>query len=242
MKERPITFKCNDDPTLVVDDNGELAKKLKKIYNDLNFNLSFCYEQLTKGKLTEGMKETHLYLAEHYMIDFLSEVNYDSILSKKKEEIHKEIRNLNEENRELRRQLGDKVTNEDAREKMKNISDSFKKWWNIDGFGHTSDIHFTCYGGVEVNLSGRITNSYYSEKRIKAKDKAEIIKQYGFTISDDDGYEILVTDNNTELLNKFLKSKYPSAEIIEFNTVFWSGKNRYRDIKVLIRNLDDFLN
>lgn len=240
MKEREINFKVNDDLTLVVDENGDLAKKLKKIYNELTLNLGFCYEQLTKGELTEGMKETHLYLAEHYMIDFLKEVNYDSILAKRSEERHKEIRSLNDENRELRKQLGDKVTNEDAREKMKNINDSFKKWWNIYGFGHTSELYFSSYGNVCVKLSGRITDSYYSEERISEEEKIDILKKAGFTIIDDES-EVLASEKNMKLIKTLLQNKYPSAEIIKFSTDCRREKERFRDIEISISNLNDFI-
>lgn len=49
MEERKLNFKRNDDPTIVEDKDGKLAKELAKIYNDIQFNLGFCYEQLTKG-------------------------------------------------------------------------------------------------------------------------------------------------------------------------------------------------
>lgn len=238
MKEREINIKRNDDPTLVVDKDGEMAKKLKRIYEDLNLNLGFCHDQLVKGNLSEGMKESHLYLAEHSMIEFLKAFNYDSVLAKKSDERHKDIRALNEENRQLRKQLGQKVSNEDLREKIKNISTSFEKWWNTEGFGHTSEIRFNANGYVEVKLSGRITSGYHSDPKIKAKDKVNILKNKGFEVSGD--REILATDNNTRLLINLLQSKYPSSEIIEFNISFWDGKNRYSDIKVLIRDLDDF--
>ncbi|MFL0076996.1 hypothetical protein [Tenacibaculum maritimum] len=119
MEERKINFKQNDNSTLVVDENGELAKKLKKIYNHITLSLCFCCDQLQKGTLTEGMKEHFSLLAEYHMIRFLKALNYDNIL-------YKEIRSLTEENIELRRQLGEKESNEDAIEKMKNISESIR--------------------------------------------------------------------------------------------------------------------
>lgn len=134
MEERKLSFKRNDDPTIVEDKDGKLAKELAKIYNDIQFNLGFCYEQLTKGELTEGMKETHLSLTESYVLSFLKKMGYEGVLEREQNERLSEIRSLNDENRELRRQLGEKVTNEDFREKIKNICSKFKRWWNIEGF------------------------------------------------------------------------------------------------------------
>lgn len=238
MEERKINFKQNDDPTLVIDENGKLAKKLKKIYNHTTLNLGFCYEQLQKGELTEGMKETHLSLAENYMIEFLKEVNYDSVLDKAKEERYKEIRSLNEENRELRRQLGEKVSNEDAREKMKNISESIRAWWNIKGFGHTSSIKFGEYGNIELVFSGMISRGYYQKPKEQSKEeKKEYLKEIGFDF-DEDNF-VLMSDKNIELLKTLITNKYPSAQITELSLDFRSQSRNYRDIKVLIRNLDD---
>lgn len=72
------------------------------------------------------MKETHLFLTEGYVLNFLDELGYEGVLKKKKDEMYSDIRSLNNENRELRRQLGEKVSNEDVREKLKNISNIIK--------------------------------------------------------------------------------------------------------------------
>ncbi|MDB0600644.1 hypothetical protein PL373_05695 [Tenacibaculum maritimum] len=237
MEERKINFKQNDNSTLVVDENGKLAKKLKKIYNHTTLNLVFCCDQLQKGTLTEGMKETHLSVAEYHMIRFLKELNYDSILYKAKEERYKEIRSLNEENRELRRQLGEKASNEDAREKMKNISESIRAWWNIKGFGHTSSIKFGESGNIELVFSGMITSVYYQELEYSEKEKKEYLKNIGFDL-DEDGF-VLMSEKNTERLKTVITSKYPSAEIVEITLNFRSKRRNYRDIKVIVKNLDD---
>ena len=111
MEERKLNFTRNEDPTLVEDKDGKIAKKIEKIYKDICFNLGFCYEQLKEGNLTEGMKETHLSLTEGYVLNFLDELGYEGVLKKKKDEMYSDIRSLNNENRELRRQLGEKVSN-----------------------------------------------------------------------------------------------------------------------------------
>ena len=42
MKENELNFKRNEDPTLVVDPDGKMAKKLSKIYSDISLNLGFA--------------------------------------------------------------------------------------------------------------------------------------------------------------------------------------------------------
>ncbi len=48
MEERKLSFKRNDDLTIVEGKDGKLAKELAKIYKDIQFNLGFCFEQLQK--------------------------------------------------------------------------------------------------------------------------------------------------------------------------------------------------
>lgn len=242
MKERELKISRNDDPTIVEDNNGELAKKLETIYNHINLNLGFCHEQLKKGELTVGMKESHLYLAENYMIDFLKEVGYDSILEKQNNERHKDVRSLNEENRMLRKQLGEKVSNEDVREKIKNLNSSFKYWWNVEGFGHCSEEQFTSSGSLKVQLSGRIAEAYRAKdtEDHTEEEKSCKLKKYGFDICEDDGYAVIDSENNRALLLKLLKSKYPSAFIFDYRSYFGRReRNTIREVTVYIDNLNE---
>lgn len=242
MKERQLNFNRSENPTIVEDNSGELAKQLKKIYGNINLNLGFCYEQLKEGKLTEGMKESHLFLAESYMIDFLKAVNYDSILAKKNEERYKEIRSLNAENRELRKQLGDKVSNEDVREKIKSLHDSFKYWWNVEGFGHCRDECFNEAGYFKATLSGMISEAYRArgtEDETEEK-KMEKLRNYGFEISDDDGKYVVDSENNRQLLLQLIKSKYPSVSIFDYRSYYGrKGRNVIREVNIYIDNLNE---
>ncbi|WP_440880643.1 hypothetical protein [Tenacibaculum sp. C7A-26P2] len=241
MEERKINFRINDDPTLVVDKDGNLANKLEKLYGYIHLNLASCFEQLKEGKLTEGMKETHLSLTESYTIDFLKEANYDSILAKEKEKRLSEIRSLNDENRELRKKLGEKVSNEDAREKMKNLSESVKKWWNIFGFGHTSKIGYGQNGHMEIVFSGMISEGYYAKPdRITKERKLKYLIDLGFSFNEDEC--VIISDENINRLIRLINSKYPSAMMKELTCDFYSKHKTLRDIKVSITNLEDISN
>lgn len=240
MEENKLNFNRNTDETLVVDSDGTIIKNVAKIYNNLVMNLGFCHDQLKDGTLTEGMKETHLSLAEHYTLDFLNAMNYDGILKKESEKRFAEIRALNEQNRELRSQLGEKVTNEDFRERAKNISKSIRKWWNIKGFGYVSDIQFTEYGHIKVKLSGMISEAYYDrDGRDTMENKINYLKEIGFDF-DEDKEELLMNDKNIETLTNLITSQYPSAVINEI-TINPSTKSKrtYREIVINIMNLDD---
>lgn len=243
MEENKLNFDRNTDSTLVVDSDGNMLKNVEKIYNNLTLNLGFCYEQLKNGTLTEGMKETHLSLAEHYTMDFLNAMKYDGVLKKENEKRFSEIRKLHEQNRELRSQLGEKVTNEDFRERAKNISKSIRKWWNIKGFGYVSEIQFTEYGHVKVKLSGMISETYYDrDGRDTMENKIKYLKEIGFDF-DEEKEELLMNDKNLETLTNLITTQYPSAIINEITINPTSkSKRTYREIVIDIMNLDDIKN
>ena len=240
MKERKLKFRSSsDNTTLVVDTDGKLLKLVGDVYNKIKLNIGFCYEQLEKGTLTEGMKETHLQLTESYTLDFLNAFGYEGVLKKQHDERFTEIRDLNFQNRELRKQLGEKISNEDAREKIKNMSESIKVWWNIYGFGHISEISFTDYGYVKLKLSGMITAAYRSTEDKTKEDKISYLHEIGFEITDD--LEVIGDDKNMVALNNLITNKYPSADIISTTFYMGRGKNKINDIEVYIYNLDDII-
>jgi hypothetical protein len=240
MEERKLNFTRNDDQT-PVKITSELKKKAKKAYDTMNLNLHFMMEQLGKNELNEGMKETHLGLIEHYTSDFCDLFGYESIQKKAIKERHAEVRGLNEENRSLRKQLGEKITNEDLRERVKNIEAKFNFWWNSEGFGHCRDINITGYGGLVVELSGMITEDYRSRrgKLDTEEKKIDHLRKLGFECADDDGRFVIANDANIESLRKLLIGKFPSASIWEIETNYRKGKSDFRKIKIMIRNLDD---
>jgi hypothetical protein len=123
MEERKINFKKNDDNTPVLDPDGMLYEKLKAMQNKMNEKLSLIIYMLKEEQLNEGTKEALLELFHKNAIDILNELGYEDSLNKKYNEYIQEIRSLNHENRELRKQLGMKVSNEDARERLKLITE-----------------------------------------------------------------------------------------------------------------------
>lgn len=121
MKERKLDFQKYDNTALVEDADGILSSKLQEGCKKINRNLGMLHELLAKGNLAEGMKKALLTSAEHEFTALLSDLGYAGILAEEKEKRYAQIRSLNIENRELRAQLGEKVSLEDIREKLKNI-------------------------------------------------------------------------------------------------------------------------
>lgn len=246
MKERELNFKHNDDQT-IVELNKKESEKFNKSWKDLAFLLSTIKKDVDGLSLTVQMREAYSSLLETHSKDILDVFKYEGVLQKQKEERYVDIRNLNLENSELRRQLGEKVSMEDIRESLKNISEQIRRWWNIEGFGHTSEIDFGPYG-ANVKFSGMITDAYYDrDKDLTEEDKIKQLQKYGFELTIGNGRrdtKVKMTPDNLGLLEKLLLSRFPSADIYNIKTHFHKNvsKSEINDIEVFIRNFEDFKN
>jgi len=166
-------------------------------------------------------------------------MGYEGALERERNQRYAEIRNLNEENRVLRKQLGEKVSNDEFAEKSKNIGECIKKWWNITGLGFMNEESFSTYGGFSARLSGHASDGYYGKDENFENDQAKIVRfeSMGFTFHEDK--YLHDTDNNKRLLAEFLKEKYPSLRIREYQTVVHDTTLVIRDVKIFINDLTD---
>lgn len=244
MEERKINFKKNDDNTPVLDPDGKLYDTLTAKINDMNKKFTLMLYLLKNGTLTEGTKETSLSLFESNAIDILNELGYEDSLNKKYNEYIQEIRSLNHENRELRKQLGMKVSNEDARERLKLITESFDEWWHNEGTGNIDEIIFDRYK-MTATLRGSI---FPSSREKEIKNQVEMLKQKGFDVSSvtNYGHHLTASEKNFNMLKELFKSAFPHSDIDEINTATYLGGESREEyvyvitkIRVYFDNLDD---
>lgn len=247
MRERTINFNRNDDPTVATFNEKEL-KDYKKAFGSMIMSLRTLDEHIEKGDLTVGFKATLASCIENYTVDLNKTLGYEGILEKEKQERFKEIRELNTENHALRKQLGEKASMEDVREALKNISDLIKRWWNIEGLGHLSEISFEGWA-VKVKLSSMITDAYYAkggEEGYEGKEdkiRRFIKLGYDFNLKERASEaDLLNTENNIKLLTQFIKSRFPSAELDRLDIAYYhkNPTGEIRNIYIRIRNYDDF--
>lgn len=244
MEERKINFKKNDDNTQVLDPDGMLYEKLTEKQKKINEKISLLLYMLKEGSLKEGTKEALLELFHKNAIDILNELGYEDSLNKKYNEYIQEIRSLNHENRELRKQLGMKVSNEDAKERLKLITESFYEWWHNEGTGNIESITFNEYG-MAVTLRGYI---YPSGREREIKNQVEMLKQKGFDVSSvaNFGHHLTASEKNFNMLKELFKSAFPHSDIDEINTAtYLGGESREEYVYVITKiivyfdNLDD---
>lgn len=244
MEERKINFKKNDDNTPVLDPDGMLYEKLTEKQKKINERISLLLYMLKEGSLKEGTKEALLELFHKNAIDILNELGYEDSLNKKYNEYIQEIRSLNHENRELRKQLGMKVSNEDARERLKLICESFYEWWHNEGTGNIESITFNEYG-MTATLRGYIHPFRHVRK---TEEQVSMLKQKGFDVSSLVRYGQLLTasEKNFNMLKELFENAFPHSNIDKINTTTYLGsesKGEYiyviSEIIVNFNNLDD---
>lgn len=221
MEERKINFKKNDDNTPVLDPDGTLHGMLCVKMETLVKNFSLLLYLLQKGELNEGTKESSAELFEQNSIEILNSLGYEGDINKKYNEYIQEIRSLNHENRELRKQIGMKVSNEDARERLKLITESFGEWWHNEGTGNIDEIIFDRYK-MTATLRGSI---FPSSREKEIKNQVEMLKKKGFDVSSvtNYGHHLTASEKNFNMLKELFKSAFPHSDIDEINTATYLG-------------------
>lgn len=240
MQERPFPKYIEDESKEIFTLSEKEMKSYGKAKSDLLHAFKTLDDRLLANELETGFKSILCSLLESYMLTLTKSLKYTGELEAEKEQRVGEIRSLNTENRELRKQLGEKVSLEDMREKVKNLKQIFGKWWDDNGCGYDKDHRLEEYG-YHVTLSGHIFGRDILSAGEPAEQVAERLEGDGFQIHKDGGsYQLAYSDTNIMLLSDLLKSRFPSAEIDEYN-----GRNSWgyfviNEIKVVIRDLNDF--
>jgi hypothetical protein len=231
MKEPELKFHTNDDSTLIVlaDD---IKKEVLSEAQNLCCSADEFFNRLKAGKLEKGFCQTLLSLFESYTVRLHEHLDYSSVLKKEHDQRYIEIRQLNMQNHELRKQLGDKVSAEDVREKLKNLKDIIYEWWKSEGMGHVSETTFYPYV-CHVKLSGSMPIHY-------SKEQPDYLRSKGYEIAEPERghYELVHSDKNVALLVSEMKKRFPSSTLSKIELSNWKILH-IRDAEFLIRDFGD---
>jgi hypothetical protein len=231
MKETPLVIVRNDDPTLFVL-GDEQKPKAKKALNDIFFAGTELMKRAEDGSLEQGFKTTLCSLMESYTTELNKQFGYNGKLAEEQEERTATVRRLNIENRELRKQLGEKVSSEDVREKLKNLSDAVNKWWQEAGTGFVSDGGFGSWGAYRAKLSGMLFND----------ENRAALEAQGIRFNDERHHAQMIScDASIAGVLKLLTDRFPSAHIESIET--FGGRNgeayTVREIRFAINDLNE---
>lgn len=222
-----------------------------KTTKDMFFAVKQLHEWIEKDSLSKEMSGILPSLIESHFSDLSKLLNYESVLTKEKEERHLQIRKANERIRELENQLGEGKPIDGLKEQLKYLADIVSKWWNKYGFHHVSDEEFTEYGQYKARFCfmldhiSMFSDTPETDKKNK-KDRLKELSDEGWDIVyDDNGRspELLDNDNNRKRLIKLIEGRFPSAKVVRTRN-HYSNKNgdyKFRDIEVYIYNLRDIV-
>lgn len=250
MKERGLTIRSdNDETTIKLEDNKH--KEFKECSDNIGMALyTLGASLIEKGEGKQNTANLICQSMEIYTSKMHKLLNYDSKLNKDMEERHATIRGLNQENRELRAQIGATVTNEHVREKLKNIDKSIGDWWNSLhlGYLHTNFHNY----GIQVIFK---VAPYLHLKMDSSEDEAKFIKKHskelGLKLSDGGKGgvfrhpDLLDTEKNKKIIHTLVKTKYPSAKLEDIKIYYKEDKDTgelnstINEITYFIRNYDE---
>ncbi|MCP1133360.1 hypothetical protein NKT34_08665 [Paenibacillus polysaccharolyticus] len=133
---------------LNADEKAVAIKTLK----DMFFAVKQLHDWIGEDNLTQEMAGILPSLIEGHFTDISKQLNYESLLTKKKEERHRRIREANGRIRELERQLGESKPIDGLKEQLHFLASTVSNWWSEHGFHHVSDEIFTEYGHYKARF------------------------------------------------------------------------------------------
>ena len=233
MKERPLNFDYADETPVTVTDEQKV--KLNKYADELKQHVGMLLYLIKKGHLQVGTRDSLMSIIDHNTQNLCALFDYSTYLKQQQEKTTAEIRAVSLENFELRRQLGQKVSTEDVREKMKLVIDGFRYWSEHQGFGWMSDVNVDHWGV----LSGRMRTSIGRTGRYD-KETRKRMADFGFEFEDinEDCAEPIANDHNLQKIRELVKTLSPDA-IADRVTVSRRGDVPHiEDVTIILREWD----
>jgi len=232
MQERKINFTRSEDTSPIVLDAKQNKKLLESVDKLIQVSL-YLKELVADGRLTVQTSNTVNGLFEAYTIDIHKILDYSGQLKADVDARYKEIRSLNEENRALRTQLGERVHPDDVRERFKIMKADLREWWTDNGCGYLPKVWLEEHQ-LRVQVSFNISGVSREKEEVVA-----ILEKQGVIINKSNSdYEIIDCDSNRQWFHDLVQKTFPSGTVWEIKS--WGG-NRFamRDAEFMINNLDD---
>lgn len=233
--------------TLSDDDKAVALREIK----DSHFALATVAQALNDGQPgRRELVENCLQVCEYHLADLSRLLRIPSQTAAKLEERHAKLRTANQRIRDLETQLGQAQAPERTQLSLGVLDEQLRGWWQVAGFGHTSEIHFQRYG-CEVDFSAHLFGNFrliksptpISDKERRTQWHAALRAQ-GYVLSEDDinsrDLEVIDCAATRATLTTLFEACLPSAEIRSFK----NRRNRNDEfvldsVSVLIRQFAD---
>lgn len=231
--------------TLDADQQALLKKSLESCLS----GMQTLYEFAGKGILTVDLCRSVLSTGEFALRDVSKLTGVETETAAMIEKRYADIRAANFRIRELEAQVGSVAGPEHLMQGMTRIAKRLNSWWDLEGFGHISELRFTDYGHCDVTLSCMLSgHNFGSFSKTPVSDKAryklwlEDLGRRGFVLGQTrhDREAVIDCAETREAVRTLIEQRMPSARITSYTN--WGDSNELftlRDIKVFIRDLGE---
>ncbi|WP_059051392.1 hypothetical protein [Paenibacillus senegalimassiliensis] len=238
----------NEEKVILNPDQKVVALKTLK---DMFFAVKQLHDWVSEDNLSQEMAGVLPHLIEGHFSDMSKQLNYESVLTKEKEERHQRIREAYGRICDLEKQLGENKPIDGLKEQLQLLASKISDWWNKYGFYHVSDAMFTEYGLYKARFCFMLDHLYtFSETPVtdkqNRKQRIQELIEEGWDIYYEEGGrspKLVDNDNNRSRLVKLIRTRFPSAKIGRTRNWCTDDENVfvYRDIEVYIYDLRDII-
>jgi hypothetical protein len=238
-----------DSITLTPDTHAVALRKVGQIQEALG-TLAAVIGQ-GKQVLDAALPTNILKVAEFELADLGKTLGIETDSAKERDERYSMLRAANMRVRELEAQLGNAQGADVTQASLKNLDARLNSWWDLEGFGHISNIAFQRYG-CTVNFScslfgdfrGSDSTTPVSDKERRALWHASLAER-GFTLVQEDEREWALQDCEAtrKALVDLIALRLPSARVLKLENVNRSNASGFilLGVEVYIGQLADVL-
>lgn len=194
----------------------EKEKKLKCL-KELNQSVASLYHMVEDESLDGDMNAAMPFIIESQFSEIAKMLNYESTLTKMKEERARELRAAYETISKLEGQLAMSNETSGISETIRSLVEEVEDWWKTEGFNYISKPSFSSMGSLFCKLCFML-----SSEDDENGNHFQSLQDEGFIFCKGMGrdYEkkLLDCDINRELLKKMIKKRFPTSKVIEWNS------------------------
>jgi hypothetical protein len=189
-------------------------------------------------------------VAEFDLADLCKTMGVETDSSKERKQRYADLRTANSRIRELEALLGSTQPPEATQAALKNMADQLNLWWDLEGFGHISEIAFGQYG-CKVDFSCNLFGDFRlvdSDTPVSDKSRKqrwyESLQERGFVLVEDDReWSLSDCDASRKVLHDLILSRIPSARVTKFDNHYRQRADGFilRGVEVYIGDIAEIL-
>ncbi len=223
-----------------------------RLASDIQHAVGTVASTSKEGCLDGQLAESCLKVAEFKLAEMCQLLGVETDSRAEREERYAKLRAANCRIRDLEAQLGASQGPDVTQASLKAMDKRLNSWWDLEGFGHVSDLAFGAYG-CKVTLSCSLFGNFrLTESPTPVSDKErrkqwhEALRERGFVlVQEDRDWELLDCESSRSTLCDLLMSRLPSARIVKLENHNRGRSARpefiLRSVEVFIRDIEDIL-